>query len=247
MSFVQMIEHGGHHAARAAGRCRDDIATRSVLFAHGQRIGVDHPPALKGRLIATCLDIIGGSLAGQPQRSRQHAFVVDTAFHRGFHDFPHFMQIFPYLRFLTHVDIFPVRTPVLIAPAHDVFDGCERIDMPVREDARVFGALRKCSSAYAVDRPLPQRLMVFTIGEELHAIGMKGQEHLRLPFDVHFACGVERVDNRHVCHVALSRSGQAAIKYHLERLGCRIPVQEQLGGLLRPHRVTARWPDTYSI
>ena len=180
----QVIEHGRQHSARAAGgRCGNDT-TRSVLLAHGQRIGKHHASALQVGLVARCFHVVSGCLASQSERSGQHSFVVEATFNGSLHHLPHLAQIVPDVAILAFLHVFPVASAVAFAPFLNLTECLHLVNLVASVAQRVVFALRKGTSAHAEHRPRVARTPFFVDGFEQHAVGMEGQSFPCIPYNV---------------------------------------------------------------
>ncbi|CUQ62585.1 Uncharacterised protein [Segatella copri] len=73
------------------------------------------------------------------------------------------------------------------------------------------------------------------------------QESLWLPDNIHSFMRSEHFFYCHISHVSLTCSSQTSIEGYFIIRSVRATLLKKFGCTLRPHRMTARWPLTYSI
>ena len=175
------------------------------------------------------------SLARKTQRTRQGTFCIETSYYGFFHRIKDFLQKIPDFRSFTLFHIFPVAMACFLAPRHNVLDLVHLIDIATSSEHVTFGlAFRKCTTAYAIYRPL-----VASVSRELHAVGMERQEDLGLPDDVHWGYLTKHINDGDIGHVTFSRSSETAVKSYFEALGLGMPLGVDACCIVWPHRVTA--------
>ena len=239
VALVLVVEHGRHHAAGPAGRCRDDRTAGGVLLADRKCIGEDQSAALQVGFVSGRLDVVGGRLAGQVQRTGQGTFRVEAFFDGRFHRIPDGLEIIPDVRPLALPDILPITAAAFLAPGQDLRDGVEVVDVRAFSGQTACFALRNGTAAYAVHGPFVRRGAGGVPGDEFHPVGMVRQEDFRPPDEIGGSRGGERIQDRNVREVSLAGRGETAVKRNLEG-GCfRMPGGEGECRFLRPHRMAA--------
>ena len=236
---MEMIEHGGEDAAAAAGGGGDNLAAGGILLADGEGVGVDQAAALERLGIAGGVDIVADGLTAHAEAAGENAFGLDAALDGGFHHLPHAVEVVPDLGAFALVDILPVALAGGGAPLEDVFDRVHGVDL-LLGDAAVFAVEDDVSAADAVPGVLEQQALVGVEGAEGHAVGMEGQECVRLPDDTGGGDGLEDVEDGAVGEVAAAGCGERAVEHHFEGGGVAFAeLHEGLRGLHRAHGVGA--------
>ena len=230
-----MVQHGWHHSTRPTGGRRDDDAARGILFRDGQGVGIHQATALQGMGVARGLDVVGGGLAAQVERSGKDTFGLDAPLDSRLHHPPNLQHVVLNLFLvLVFVDIFPIGAACAFAPVEDVGHCRKRVDLRRLVGFAFFGQV---ASANAKHLPVAEKVFLCVKSLEQHAVRVKGKDDFGFPDD--FGGRLKGVEDGLVGHVALARGGEAAIERHLKRGGVGETVIEDMGCLLWPHGVAA--------
>ena len=233
----EVVEHGGHDAARPArGGCHDRAA-RGVFLGGGQRVGVDFGPRGERVGVAFRLDPVGRGLAGDLQPSGQHAVVVQAVLDGCAHRLPDRVEVVPDFGTFAVAHILPEGLALVVAPLLDLRNGRQRVDAPGRFEAR--GLVGQRPAADAVNGPGIDDFVAFQPFEQ-HAVGVEGEHDLRFPDDPGRGGRFEHRKDRHVRQVALARGGQRSVEGHAVGVDVAAAFRKPFGGPLGTHRVAAR-------
>ncbi len=153
------------------------------------------------------------------------------------HGVPHFFQIVPDVFSFAFFYIFPITLSGMHAPSQDFCGRVHRVYFFKRQV--LFSLFTQCSSADTEHSPILCDVSFCVESLKLHAVRMVGKESLRFPNDCS-AWFVQYVENRFVCHMSFSCSGQTAVEGYFKTYGLRIAFQKKGGGLTRSHGMTAR-------
>lgn len=122
-----------------------------------------------------------------------------------------------------------------LAPRHDVLDLVHLIDIAASCEHVTFGlAFRKCTTAYAIYRPL-----VASVSCELHAVRVERQEDLGLLDDVYWGYFTEYINDGDIGYMTFTRGSETAVKGYLEAFSLGMALGIDTCCIIWPHRVTA--------
>ncbi len=241
-----MVEHRREHSARSASGRSDDCASRGVLLAHGQGVGVNQSARLQRLLVSHGLHVVCGSLAHQVERSRKPSLVVYTALYGLLHGRPHLTEIVPKLASFAQFHVFPVAAAVAVAPLHYLRHGVHPVHLGRVEHIVTALALRQRTASDTVDSPRVHRAPLLVESLKPHCVGVKGQRGARHPHYFHRSRALEHICYGHVGHVAAPRCRQTAVESHLESPRLLVALKEDSRRALRSHGVATRRPFAYS-
>ena len=173
--------------------------------------------------------------------------MVETATNGFLHGLPYRLEIVPDFLVLTFLHIFPERAAVIVAPALYIAHLVEVVHFGSSQFIMTVNAIRKGSTANAVNRPLVYNITIHVPANKLHSVGVKGQEHLWLPDNADSVMWMKHLLYGDIRHVSLASGCQTAIQSHLIRRCVATAFQKELGSTLGSHRMTARRSLAYSI
>lgn len=107
--------------------------------------------------------------------------MVEPAKNGFLHGLPYRLEIVPDFLVLAFLHIFPERAAVIVAPTLYIAHLVEVVHFGSSQLVMTVLAIRKGSTANAVNRPLVYNITIHVPAHKLHSVGVKGQKHLWFP------------------------------------------------------------------